>query len=85
MVGFFGGASPHYGDFFVYHFADLMCTLDGGATLDAQTPPIVAWYKAMAALPSIAAYRAARAQPGDGSVGRPGSLMFKYTDVASRR
>jgi glutathione S-transferase len=79
---FFGGAEPNFGDFQIFHVTNNLCLLDGGATLSAlkaTQPDIVAWYNAVLALPAVAAYLAARPQPGTGEIGRPGSLILKYT------
>ena len=78
---FFGGAEPNYGDFQIFHIADNMCTLDGGATmtgLETTQPTIAAWYKSMLQLPAVVAHLAARPQPGTGDVGRPGSIINKH-------
>mmetsp|Transcript_7804 Transcript_7804/g.19348 ORF Transcript_7804/g.19348 Transcript_7804/m.19348 type:complete len:242 (+) Transcript_7804:55-780(+) len=84
---FFGGAEPSYGDFQIFHIADNLSTLDGGATmtaLEATQPALTAWYQAMLQLPAVADHLAARPKPGSGEVGRPGSLIATYTVPHSR-
>lgn len=75
---FFGGPSPHHGDFASFHVTDHICTLDGGALLAAQAQRVRDWHAAMHALPAVAAYLRERPQPGTGEVGRPGSLIFEH-------
>ena len=84
---FFGGAEPNYGDFQMFHVTDNLTTLDGGASLGAlegTQPALFAWYKAMEALPAVAAYLASRPQPGSGEVGKPGTIIFKYKQAFRR-
>ena len=66
------------GDFQIFHIADNLSTLDGGATmaaLEATQPALAAWYQvrlyypsyqAMLQLPAVADHLAARPKPGSG-------------------
>lgn len=78
---FFGGVAPHYGEFNLFHYMDNLVTLDGGASLAAlgkDGEPLKKWFEAMQSLPGVASYLAERPQAGNGSVGRPGSIIFKH-------
>ena len=75
---FFGGASPHHGEFATFHIVNNICTLDGGALLAVQSQRVQDWYASMQALPAVAAYLNERPQPGTGQVGRPESLIFRH-------
>jgi hypothetical protein len=56
-----------------------LCALFSPMTLHrVSCRSLFAWYNAMMELPAVAAYVAARPQPGSADVGRPGSLIFKY-------
>merc|ERR1712060_24837 len=75
---FFGGSSPHYADFWAWHYVDNVGTLDGGVTLDRLGEPgqnLRTWYDALAALPAVAAYLQERPKPGTGQAGLPGSIL----------
>ncbi|KAL1518420.1 hypothetical protein AB1Y20_002712 [Prymnesium parvum] len=84
---FFGGEQPHYADFVLFHYFNNIETLDGGAVLASlrtdEADAVREWYRAMKALPAVAAYLSERPQPGEGAVGRPVSVIYKHKDPAA--
>eukprot|EP00287_Rhodomonas_sp_CCMP768_P004648 CAMPEP_0196723330 /NCGR_PEP_ID=MMETSP1091-20130531/5461_1 /TAXON_ID=302021 /ORGANISM="Rhodomonas sp., Strain CCMP768" /LENGTH=235 /DNA_ID=CAMNT_0042065217 /DNA_START=54 /DNA_END=761 /DNA_ORIENTATION=- len=71
---FFGGDKPHYGDFGLFHYIDILRTLD-----DAEYRKLgdkwAAWYSSMANLPGVKELLLSRPKAGTGEVGRPGSRV----------
>lgn len=75
---FFGGKSPHYGDFGVWAAVDQLSKLDPSA-LDKLGAPWKAQFDAVASFKTVKVYLASRPAAGSGKLGAPGSLLH---DVA---
>jgi glutathione S-transferase P len=70
---FFGGDSPHFGDFGLFHAVDNSLTVQPSC-LD-EFPAIKSWYNRVHQLPFVSKYLQDRPKAGTGSVGKPGSLI----------
>ena len=77
---FFGGASPHHGDFNTFHMVDQITTLDGGAALQQCGLPVQIWFASVASLPAVALYLNERPKAGTGLLGKPGSLIHERSE-----
>ena len=80
---FFGGSTPHHGDFASFHLANQITTLDGGESLMSCGMKVQLWYHSVSFLPAVAEYLAVRPQAGTGDVGMPGSLLFEHANIAA--
>ena len=82
---FFGGATPHLGDFGLFHLVDCMMTLMGDEpTLERFKHGFPKWIKRMAALKGVQTWMARRTPPGCLGVGYPDSIIDNYA-VPSQR
>lgn len=85
---FYGGESPHYGDFALYHAFDSLRHLQ--PEVAADLPGLPAWASRMEALPAMAAYLAERPPLGEGGeagpqrAGFPDSIYAKWAEPGTR-
>ena len=70
---FFGGDSPHFGDFGLFHVVDLSITVQPSCLDDF--PIIKSWYDRVLKIPRVSKYLQERPKAGTGSVGKAGSLI----------
>lgn len=77
---FCGGSSPTYVDFWIFHYLDNICTLDGGFSLGrvaaaAGGDGLAGFCERMKGLDAVKRRLAERPQCGTQSVGNPGSII----------
>ena len=74
---FFGGDVPGVGDIGLFATIECIVTISPDALelKEHPLPRLRAWFEAMASLPGMVEYRAARPQAGARTYGNPGSLM----------
>jgi len=70
---FFGGMEPHYGDFGLFHAANLYVTISNPSPKISDT--MKNWYEKMSSLPGVKEYLDERPKAMSGKVGMPGSLI----------
>lgn len=73
---FFGGDSPHFGDFALFHYLDLSTFIESECL--KSFPELTSWLLRMRHLPTIAEYLSRRENV---KAGFPGSLMATHTAV----
>jgi len=73
---FFGGDSPHFGDFGLFHAVDVSLTVHPSC-LD-NFPAMKSWYDRIVQIPRISTYLQQRSQAGTGRVGKAGSLIHSF-------
>ncbi|CAK9034612.1 Probable phthiotriol/phenolphthiotriol dimycocerosates methyltransferase 2 [Durusdinium trenchii] len=73
---FFGGAAPHFGEFFLFAALDALRQTDPSTA--AKVGRLQAWYDRMGRLPAVEGYLQARPPMGPEAHGKPGSLIRKY-------
>mmetsp|Transcript_4317 Transcript_4317/g.5001 ORF Transcript_4317/g.5001 Transcript_4317/m.5001 type:complete len:249 (+) Transcript_4317:218-964(+) len=78
---YFGGSSPHYGDFAIFHLLDNIYQFDKGSTIDGlgeKAATLRKFYGLISELPAIKTYLQNRAKAGSGKVGSPGSIIHEF-------
>lgn len=79
---FFGGAAPHFGEFFLFAALDALRQTDPSTA--AKVGRLQAWYDRMGRLPAVEGYLQARPPMGPEAHGKPGSLIRKYQQPSVR-
>ena len=71
---YYGGKSPHYGDFGLFHIFDITLTVQPGS-LDAY-PKLKAWQERMHGIPGVQQYITSRPGPSTPGWGIPGTVIM---------